>query len=53
MKTRLKRHITMLRACKMCKYKSIQSNRLYECTQTILTSAKKKYYVNARFKSWR
>ena len=49
----MKRHIAMLRACKLCKYPTISSNRLYECTITIFTGAKKKYYVNGRFKSWR
>ena len=46
----MKRHIAMLRAGKLCKYPTISSNRLYECT--IFTRAKKKYYVNGRFKSW-
>ena len=49
----MKRHIAMLRAGKLCKYPTISSNRLYECTITIFTRAKKKYYVNGRFKSWR
>ena len=44
----MKRHIAMLRARKLCKYKTISSNRLYECTITIFTRAKKKYYVRVR-----
>ena len=49
----LGRHVAVLRAAKLCRYRMLQSNVLWYCTIHILTSAWEQYYVNGRFKSWR
>lgn len=49
----LGRHVAVLRAAKLCRYRMCQSNVLWDCTATIITGGHERYYVNERFKSWR
>lgn len=49
----LGRHVAVLRAAKLCKYKLLHSNRLWYGTITVFTRGHERYFVNGRFKSWR
>ena len=49
----LGRHVAVLRAVKLCKYKLLHSNRIWYGTITVFTRGHERYFVNGRFKSWR